>query len=140
MHSITVSRGLPIGEASNATGINIETMRYYERIGMVPKPHRTSGRHRLYDADQIRRLTFIRRARELGFPLEDIRGLLALMDEDDFTCAQVNEIAVTHLQEIHKKIEDLRHMEKALKQITAKCDLGETPDCPIVDTLNRQAA
>lgn len=139
MSQITPSRGLSIGQVSRATGVNIETIRYYERIGILPEPARTQGRHRLYEASHVGRLKFIKRSRTLGFSLEEIRGLLHLVDGAKFTCAEVNEITVAHLSDIRAKITDLRRMEKVLQQMTAQCALGKVPGCPIIDALGDTA-
>lgn len=135
MSQITPSRGISIGQVSRATEVNIETIRYYERIGILPKPARTQGRHRHYETSHVGRLKFIKRSRTLGFSLEEIRGLLHLVDGAEFTCTEVNEIAVAHLSDIRAKITDLRRMEKVLQQMTAQCALGEVPGCPIIDAL-----
>lgn len=81
--------GIGIGELSKRTGVNIETIRYYERNGVLPKPPRTEGGHRAYDSAFVKRLSFIARARQLGFSLEEIRSLLSLVDGSGFTCADV---------------------------------------------------
>ncbi len=135
MASITASRALPIGEMSRRTGVNIETIRYYERIGIMPRPDRTQGGHRAYDADQLKRLAFIRRSRELGFSLGEIRALLDLVDAGAATCAEVHQMTTRHLADVRRKIADLRRMERVLKDMAAQCSGGEVPECPIIDTL-----
>lgn len=135
MHNITASRALPIGEMSRKTGVNIETIRYYERIGIMPNPVRTQGGHRAYDAGQLKRLDFIRRSRELGFSLGEIRALLDLVDTGTYTCAEVHQMTTAHLANVRKKISDLRRMERVLKEMAAECSRGYVPDCPIVDKL-----
>jgi MerR family mercuric resistance operon transcriptional regulator len=132
----TNARGFSIGGLSGQTGVNIETIRYYERVGLLPVPPRTGGGHRLYGDGHARRLTFIRRSRELGFSLEDIRKLLALVDGGDYTCADVKVIATRHLADIHDKIADLARLEQVLKGIAARCDGGALPDCPIIEALS----
>lgn len=124
-----------IGKLSSRGGCKIETIRYYERIGLVPEPPRTEGGHRLYDHAHLRRLVFIRRSRDLGFSIEEIRGLLGLVDGGDYTCGEVEEIMVEHLRSIRKKITDLRRLEKTLKDISSKCEGGTVPECPIIDAL-----
>jgi MerR family mercuric resistance operon transcriptional regulator len=119
------------------TGVNIETVRYYEKVGLLPKPPRTQGGHRLYTNHQLKRLVFIRRSRELGFSMEEIRNLLRLVDGGN-TCGQVKRAALDHLKEIRLKIGDLRRMEKTLADTAARCKGGNTPECPIVDVLSRQ--
>lgn len=138
MASFDAPRGFSIGQVSRQTDVNIETIRYYERIGILPEPARTDGGHRLYEPDHINRLRFVRRSRALGFSLEEVRELLGLVDGTEPTCDQINDIATTHLADIGEKIADLRRMEKILKTMTAQCALGEVPGCPIIDALNTQ--
>jgi MerR family mercuric resistance operon transcriptional regulator len=126
---------LPIGVLSRETGVNIETIRYYERIGLMPKPPRSDGGHRLYDNEHRRRLIFIRRARELGFALDDIRHLLGLERSQSLTCDDVKALTEQHIREIHEKIRDLQKLKRALSELTAQCHGGEVPACPILDTL-----
>lgn len=126
---------ITIGGLSKQTGVNIETIRYYERIGVLPGPPRTSGGHRLYGEDHLKRLTFVRRSRELGFPLEEIRGLLRMVDGDDYSCDEVKDLTLDHLAEIRSKIADLKKLEKVLKDMASQCEGGNVPDCPIIDAL-----
>lgn len=125
-----------IGTLSKGTGVNIETIRYYERIGIMPKPPRTSGGQRIYETSHLKRLAFIRRSRELGFSLDEIRALLRLVDGGNYTCGEVHEMAVAHIADIRRKIADLRRMERVLKDMAAKCDGGDVPECPILDALS----
>ena len=124
-----------IGGLSQKTGCHIETIRYYEKIGLLPKPLRSEGGHRLYGADQIKRLVFIRRSRELGFSLDEIRTLLRLVDGKRYTCQEVKTITETHLEDGKRKIADLRRLQKTLAAISGQCEGGLVPDCPIIDTL-----
>lgn len=126
---------MQIGEVSRRTGVNIETIRYYERIGVMPKPLRTEGGHRAYDADELKRLAFIKRGRELGFSLGEIRALLGLVDTGAYTCSEVHDMTTKHLATVRKKVADLRAMERVLKDMAAECSRGDVPDCPIVDSL-----
>ena len=135
MSDITKMRGYAIGEMSNLTGVNIETVRYYERIGIMPKPDRTNGGNRQYNHDQLKRLSFIKRCRDLGFSLDEIRALLEMVDRRDFTCGEVHGMTVDHLATVKKKVADLRRLEKALQAMAAECGKGDVPDCPIIDTL-----
>jgi MerR family mercuric resistance operon transcriptional regulator len=132
-----VSEGpeLSIGALSRSGGVNIETIRYYEKIGLMPQPPRTGGGHRLYSADHRKRLVFIRRSRELGFAIEEIRNLLDLVG-GGYTCGAVKDAALTHLKDIRRKIVDLRRMERTLAETVARCAGGTTPDCPIIDVLS----
>lgn len=124
-----------IGRLSGETGVNIETIRYYERIGLMAKPHRSRGGRRLYDPAATRRLSFIRRARELGFPIEEIRALLALSGGKS-RCADVHAVTIKHLAAVRAKIADLRKLERTLTQAAGRCQHNKTPNCPIIDALS----
>src|SRR5712692_6298589 len=102
----------PIGVLSQRAGVNIETIRYYERSGLLPKPVRSAGGYRLYQSGDADRLRFIRRARDLGFSLDEVRRLLDLADQRSRSCRRVHDIAAEHLAEIRAKIIDLRRMER----------------------------
>lgn len=129
---------LPIGELSRRTGVNIETIRYYERIKMLPAPPRTAGGRRVYGPSETRILAFIRRSRELGFTLDEIRALLALSaDDGQDACAEARDLAAGHLGEVQGKIADLRAMERVLADAVRRCDAGEAPGCPFIETLSR---
>ena len=123
------------GELAQRSGCNIETVRFYEKRGLLPAPPRTAGGHRDYALEHLRRLTFIRRSRELGFTLEEIRGLLGLVDGGDWTCAEVRAMTLDHLGDIRGKIADLRRLAVILEDMAAQCDGGAVPECPIVDAL-----
>jgi MerR family mercuric resistance operon transcriptional regulator len=129
---------LTIGALSDRTHCNIETIRYYERIGLMPLAARSDGGHRLYGEDHVKRLRFIRRSRELGFTLDQVRALLQLVDGQRYTCAQVKRITMEHLDEIRRKVADLRTIERVLKDMAAQCDGGAVPKCPVVDALFNQ--
>ncbi len=129
------ARRLTRGVVSKLTGCNIETIRYYERVGLMPDPARSEGGHRIYSQDQVRRLMFIRRCRELGFTVEQIRELLRLVDGGDYTCAEVRVITIDHLDDVGRKIADLRKIQTTLRDMAAECDGGDVPECPIVDVL-----
>ncbi|VAV96494.1 Heavy metal resistance transcriptional regulator HmrR [hydrothermal vent metagenome] len=135
MPEVTNTRGYAIGEMSRRTGVNIETIRYYERIKIMPEPDRTAGGNRQYDHEQLKRLSFIKRARGLGFSINEIRALLEMVDRQDFTCAEVHGMIVQHLSSVHEKISALRRLEKALGGMAAECSRGDVPECPVVDTL-----
>jgi MerR family transcriptional regulator, mercuric resistance operon regulatory protein len=129
---------LSIGELSRRTGVNIETIRYYERINMLPAPPRTGGGRRAYGSGDRRILAFIRRSRELGFSLNEVRALLALSAEEaPGSCAQVRKLAAAHLTEIRRKIDDLGAMERVLAEAVRRCDAGEAPGCPLLDALSQ---
>jgi MerR family mercuric resistance operon transcriptional regulator len=133
------SAGIQIGDLSRRTGCNVETIRYYERIALLPVPVRSAGRHRFYDSADVRRLAFIRRARALGFTLDEVRTLLSLSANDGpGACANVRELAENHLSEVRAKIADLRVMEHVLADAVRRCAAGEVPGCPIIDALSAQ--
>lgn len=138
MPAITVSRGpaLTIGALSKHTGVNIETIRFYERVGILPKPPRSAGGHRIYGQEQSMRLSFVRRGRELGFSLDEIRGLLQLVDGGRYTCAEVKTITLDHLADVRRKIADLRRLERTLADVAGKCRGGKVPDCPVIEALS----
>ncbi len=133
-------RHFPIGVVAARTGVNIETIRYYERIGLVPAPPRTEGRQRAYDEDHLKRLAFIRRGRELGFSLDQIRDLLGLVRGHDLTCAEVKALTEQHVANIRHKLQDLRRLERVLNELAAQCHGKHVPDCPILDTLGGRAS
>jgi MerR family mercuric resistance operon transcriptional regulator len=134
---VVMSARIRIGELSRRTGCNIETIRYYERIGLLPAPVRSAGRYRLYDTGDLQRLSFIRRARDLGFTLDEVRSLVSLSAKDEqAACASVRELAESHLVEIRAKIADLRAMERVLTASVRRCAAREGPGCPILDVLH----
>lgn len=137
MRAITTSRGpvLTIGALSKGSGVNIETIRFYERTGILPKPPRSMGGHRVYAQHHLRRLNFVRRCRELGFSLEEVRGLLHLVDGGRYTCAEVKTITLDHLADIRRKLTDLRRLERTLAAVAGECRGGKVPECPFIDAL-----
>ncbi len=126
---------ITIGKLSAETGVNIETIRYYEKIGLMPKPGRTDGGHRIYTPVEMKRLRFIRRGRDLGFPLDDVRSLLGLEDEPP-SCAEVHTITVRHLETVKAKISDLKKLERQLAKIAKECGKGDDFKCPVIDALS----
>ena len=138
MRSMTSSRAetLSIGELSKNTGVNIETIRYYERIKMLPAPPRAANGRRLYGPAETRTLAFIRRSRDLGFTLEEVRALLALGGPDRAPCAEVHKIASAHLASVRNKLSDLVKLESILAETVARCSDGATPDCPVLNILD----
>jgi MerR family mercuric resistance operon transcriptional regulator len=129
--------GIAIGELSRRTGCNVETIRYYERIGLLPSPDRY-GRYRSYASADIKRVTFVRRARELGFTLDEVRALLVLSATDGRSiCAEVREISTTHLADVRARIADLRAIERVLAAAIRQCDMGKQPGCPLIEVLSR---
>jgi MerR family mercuric resistance operon transcriptional regulator len=126
---------LSIGELSKQSGVNIETIRYYEKIGVMPAPGRSTSGYRVYDADHLKRLSFVRRSRQLGFSLDEIRGLLRLVDGDAYTCAQVRKLTLEHVAEIRRKIADLKRLKQVMEEMAAQCSGERAPECPIIDAL-----
>ncbi len=122
-------------ELANRSGCNIETIRYYEKIGMLPDPPRTASGYRLYDDNHVARLRFILRARELGFPIEEIRGLLGLVDGGTQTCAEVKARTERHLADVRTRIADLRRIERVLAQTAQQCSGNQVPECPVLQAL-----
>ena len=138
MRTIITSRidGLTIGALSRLTGVHIETIRYYERVKILPKPPRTVGGRRSYDPTHVRMLGFVRRSRELGFSHDGIRALLRLGGPEKAPCRQVRDIASDHLTNIRKKIADLRKLERLLAKTVARCTGTMAPECPVLDVLD----
>jgi MerR family transcriptional regulator, mercuric resistance operon regulatory protein len=132
------ARHFAIGALSAQSGVNIETIRYYERIGIMPAPPRTEGRQRVYDEVHVKRLTFIRRGRELGFSLDEIRDLLGLVRDHDLTCAEVKAMTEEHVTDIRRKMKDLKKLERVLTDLAAQCSGDAVPDCPILDALSER--
>lgn len=126
---------LTMGQFAERTGCDRETIRYYERISLIASPTRSASGYRLYQAGDIRRLGFILRCRQLGFSIDEVRSLLGLVDENKYTCSDIQSITQKHLTEIRKKLRDMRALERALKEMVAGCKGGQTPDCPIIDAL-----
>lgn len=126
---------LTIGDLGKATNTKVETVRYYERIGLLPKPARTSANYRDHGQTELGRLSFIRRARDLGFSLDQVRALLKLSDDRACDCAGIDRIANEHLHEVDRKLADLASLRKELKAVIASCDGGIVGDCRIIEAL-----
>ena len=131
--------GFTRGDLARTTGCNIETIRYYEKTGLLPDPPRTDAGYRIYSAAHATRLRFILRARELGFSMEDIRGLMGLEDGTAPTCAEVKERTERHLADVRAKIADLRRIETVLAATASRCSGAEVPDCPVLDAISNSA-
>ena len=127
-----------IGKVAARTGCKIETIRFYERESLLPPPGRTQGGHRLYTNDMIQRLVFIRRCRELGFSMDEIRRLLSVVDGQQISCERVKQIAEVHLDDIRSKITDLRKMEQTLCELANRCSGEDVPECPIIEVLQQR--
>ncbi len=127
------------GEVAQKVGIGIETLRFYERKGLIPEPPRSDSGYRLYPQHIISRLLFIKRAQELGFSLKEISELLDLRVDPSTTCADVKEQAQAKIADVQQKIRDLQKMRKALERLTAACSgRGPTSECPILDALETE--
>jgi Cu(I)-responsive transcriptional regulator len=124
-----------IGELAHASGTKVETIRYYERIGLLPPPPRTGGNYRDYSAAHANRLSFTRRARDLGFSIEQIRALLDLADHKQQPCEAVDVIARAHLAEVKRKLADLRALRRELESLIGQCRHGTIAECRIIEAL-----
>jgi MerR family transcriptional regulator, mercuric resistance operon regulatory protein len=131
-------RPFTIGELARLTGASIETIRYYERIGLMPRPPRTGGGRRAYGPESLATLNFIRRCRELGFSLNDVRELVAQRHAQP-CCARVKAIATRHLETVRSKLRDLSEMEASLASLVARCSGEPTGDCAALDALDAGA-
>lgn len=135
-----MSRQYSIGQLAEAGRIKLETIRYYERIGLMEPPPRTSGGHRAYGEEHLHRLAFIRRGRELGFSLRDIRDLLKIADRDGPVCGPVLEVARPHLETVRRRIAELQRFEAMLTRAVGDCTGGlAAPDCPVLNILAGEA-
>jgi Cu(I)-responsive transcriptional regulator len=126
---------MKIGELSRATGTNIETIRYYERIGLLPAPDRTAANYRSYGAGHRSRLSFVRHSRELGFTIEEIRSLLDLSDDPARDCGEADRIATAHLSKVEAKIAQLTALRDELTRIVGRCRGGAAADCRVIEAL-----
>lgn len=126
---------MKIGELANATATKVETVRFYERIGLLSPPARTSANYRAYGNEHLARLSFIRRARDLGFTLEAVRELLTLSDDRSQSCQAVDSIARVHLTEVERKIGDLNALRSELDRVVGACRHGTVAECKIIETL-----
>ena len=130
-----VQAAMGIGALAKATGTKVETVRWYERVGLLPAPARTSGNYRSYDKAHLGRLSFIRRARDLGFSLEQVRALLGLAEDRDRPCEAVDAIARQHLDEVDRKIGDLQALRRELDGLIGRCRHGAVSECRIIEAL-----
>jgi Cu(I)-responsive transcriptional regulator len=124
-----------IGQAAQQSGVSSKMIRHYESLGLLPPIHRSDGGYRLYSDNDIHTLRFIKRARDLGFSMDDIAELVNLWHNRQRSSAQVKKIADSHLQRLRERIAQLQAMERSLEQLTACCQGNERPDCPILDDL-----
>lgn len=132
--------GLKIGELAARAGTNTPTIRYYEEIGLLPRPDRQDGNQRRYGDDAVKRVTFIRRCRELGFSIEQVRTLAALVQDRNRSCMEARSLAVGHLDEVRSKLKELRELERSIAGFVKSCDAvcvgGPGPDCVILEDLS----
>lgn len=127
---------LSIGDLGKATGTKVVTIRYYEQIGLLPVPSRTEGNYRIYTERHLRRLAFIRRCRDLGFTIDEVRGLLRLSSKEGQACAEVDKITAQHLKDIDQKVTDLTRLAEELRRLSASCHgKGTVGDCRILEAL-----
>ena len=126
---------LAIGTLAKRTGTKVQTIRYYEQIGLMPEPGRTEGGQRRYGNAELDRLSFIRHSRQLGFPLDAIRELLDLSDQPDRPCEEANEIAYRQLQQVEKRIARLEALRTELGRMVHECSGGRTADCRVLEVL-----
>ena len=134
-HSRTAGHGVTIGAAARRSGIAVKMIRYYESIGLIAPADRTDSNYRTYDVRDINRLEFVKRARGLGFSLEEIRQLLALWDDGSRASAEVKALVTSHIAELDARIVALKSMRRTLAHLAERCDGDERPDCPIIDDL-----
>jgi DNA-binding transcriptional MerR regulator len=130
-----MSKNLTIGQAARAAGCKVQTLRYYEALGLLPRPARTAGNQRVYGEEHLKRLAFIRHARELGFSLEAIRELLSLGGKPEQSCVQADAIAGAHLVEVERKIAALTSLRGELKRMVESCRRGRIAECRVIEVL-----
>ncbi len=132
-----------IGTLSERTGTNVPTIRYYESIGLLPRAARQEGRQRVYGEGDVERLTFIRRCRDFGFSVEQVRSLESLAHDHSRSCLELRELAVTHLSAVRSRIRELEGLSHSLASFVETCDAtcagGAGPDCTILEDLSKQA-
>lgn len=127
---------LTIGRLSTATGVKVETIRYYERAGLVAPPDRTGGNYRSYSPDAVARLGFIRKTRDLGFSLEEVRALLDLANDQDRDCGEIDALASRHLAAVDQKIADLTALRRQLATAVSQCAGGTISECRILEAFS----
>lgn len=129
-----------IGELSQGTEVKIETIRYYEKIGLIPAPSRTSGGHRIYNTHHKERLLFVRRSRELGFSLEEVRELISLSENQENSCGDALSLVTRHLESVDEKLRQLQLIQQSLELMAKDCQSccpgARAPDCTIIEALS----
>jgi DNA-binding transcriptional MerR regulator len=135
-----MDRALSIGELARRSGATPPTIRYYEQIGLLPRPDRGDGGHRMFGDADLKRLTFIRRCRDFGFPIDQVRDLVTVMEDPGRSCTDMRDLAQTQLASVRSRLEELRALEVSLSELvvgcTARCAGGPGPDCVIIDDLS----
>ena len=132
-------KGLTIGRLAEQAGLGIETVRFYERQGLIPPPPRTASNYRIYPEEEVNRLKFIKRAKDLGFTLNEIKELLALQHDPHATKADIKKRTENKIEVIKKKVRDLSRIQEALEHLAGACDgRGPLSDCPILEALTGQ--
>jgi len=124
-----------IGQLATRSGVKLETIRYYEKTGLLSAPPRSASGYRVFDNTYLQRLRFIRRSRKLGFSLAEIAELLKLVDGGDYTCSDMKKTTLRQADVIHGRIRDLQRLEESLRDIASNCSGTSIPECPIVDAL-----
>lgn len=130
----------PIGELASLSGVRVETIRYFERIGLLTRPQRTAGGHRLFSSADLDRLNFVRRAREMGFSQAEVRVLLSLSGNELISCGDVKAIAEKHLKTVRQKISNLQELEKSLSSTVAQCAGGKVSRCAVIESIAAEGA
>lgn len=131
-----MSAQFSIGEMAKTGNCKVQTVRYYEQIGLLPEPARSAGNQRIYNRAQRDRLHFIRHAREMGFPLERIREILALGDEPSHSCEEVDQIAREHLRDVESRIERLQSLRAELERMISECTANRVAECRVIEVLS----
>jgi MerR family transcriptional regulator, copper efflux regulator len=140
-HADAVVRGLmDIGRAAKESGVSVKMIRHYEAIGLLPPPARTLANYRVYGANEVHMLRFIKRARTLGFSMDDIKELVGLWKDKARSSAAVKKIAGRHLEELRHKIAELQSMAATLEHLTKHCHGDQRPECPILEDLAKEGA
>ena len=127
--------GILRAQLARKTGCNLETIRYYEKVGLLPAPQRSANGYRVYSPELVQRLQFILRARDLGYAMGEIRSLLSLTDTGTQTCSEVMVRTQSHLDDVRHRIADLQRIERTLAATLDKCSGGDAPECPVLDAL-----
>lgn len=134
-----MDRALSIGELARRSGATAPTIRYYEQIGLLPRPDRRDGGHRTFGEADLKRLTFIRRCRDFGFPIEQVRDLVTVMQDPGRSCTDMRDMAQSQLVSVRSRLEELRALEVSLSELvgdcSARCEGGPGPDCVMIDDL-----